>query len=291
MGPFDFAPYVGPAISILGGLFGGGQKTNPQATADMNTSRGYLQDQAGVAGKYAALADYAGNNYSQDDPAMRTAANNEISYLQQDPNTNQADAQYLSNAGAGRQAAYQGADANLTANLAARGFTGASSGLAGGEASIQQAQAAANANAASSLAQHQIGQADQNRRGILTLNQQLAGNDYAHETGALGAENSTYGNLGSAYRTLGQYETGQQQQQNQQQAALYGGIGQTIGGALDNSGNDLQDAQTALINAQTEAIKNGTSTPGVVPLSNYPGGPFSAPPVTFNRQPRRTATF
>lgn len=267
MGAFDFSPYVGPAISILGGLFGGGSQVSPQATADAASSRQYLNNQAAVGQQYKTLSDYNNQNYMTDDPAMRTATQNEINYLGQDPNTSQADAQYLASAGAGQQAAYQQAGANLSASLGARGFTGDNSLLTGGLASIDQAQAAANANAANSLAQHQITQADQNRRGIISLQQGLDNTDYSRDTGALSAQNGIDSSLAGSYRSLASYEQGQQNAQNQQDSNLWGGIGTAVGGALDNSGNDLQDAQTALYNAQAEAIKNGQNPGAITPVN------------------------
>ena len=259
MPPFDFAPYIGPAMGILGGLFGGGPKVNPQAQADMNTSRQYLGDQSGVANKYGSLADYAGGNYGRDDPAARTATQNEIQYLQQNPNTNQADAQYLADATRGSDAAFQRGNANLTASLASRGFTGDSSILSGGLTSLAQTQAAGDAAAQNALAQHQMAQADANRRGVMGLEQGLAAGDYAHQTGAMGSQASLYGNLAGSYRGLGQYEQAQQNAQNQQQAAQMAGIGEAVGGIASPPDHSLEDAQTAYYNAMAQNAKGGVT--------------------------------
>ena len=248
----------------------------------MNTSRQQLEKQAGIAtqlggqaSRYGTLADYAANNYGVDDPAMRTATQNEVNYLQQDPNTNQADAQYLADATRGTDAAFQRGNADLTASLTSRGFTGPSSMLTGGLTSLPSRRRRrtppprmVSPSTRSPRRTRTAGASSVSIPALPIRTTATRPGALGAETGALGSEAGQYGSIAHSYGTLGQYEQGQQDKQNAAQAQMWGNIGQSVGGAIDGQDTSLQDAQVALLNAQAAALANGQN-PSITPLSAY----------------------
>lgn len=194
-----------------------------QATNALNNVRSNAGTYGNIYGQNNALAQGYGQNYQD-------ALKQYTDYLGQNPNTDQFSTMQLNNATAGMDGDYQRAGANLTNNLASRGFVGDSSMLGGGQASLAAARLAALGNARNQVAMNanqQYGQNLAQRQNILNGAQ---GMYYGRAQDALGQQTGLQNGLSQSYMGIGNMY---QQQHQQNIGNVLGGISSiasTLGG-------------------------------------------------------------
>lgn len=214
--------------SALVGLLGGSKNYN--SGPDLTQGRQNLNALSGVGAAYGSLANGAANNYAADNTGYRAALGNEAQYLETDPYTSSRDAADLAAGTSGATQAYQKANSDLSADLAARGIKDGS--ILGGGLAYNAAQRAGSlASAQNELANNKINARNANTSALLNLYSGAANQDWGRQSDALGAEGGIDQNLASNYLDLGGREQQEETASKLNVNSMLGAAGSVAGSA------------------------------------------------------------
>ena len=280
-------PYLGlglAGVGALGSLFGNNGANYAQANQYQGDQLGAIQGEGVDANTFGQLGQQDINSYNQYNPLYQQAVGNEANYLNQNLYTNPYSNQALTNAAGGTTNAYNAARANLTSSLAQRGLqsagdSSASGALAGGLASINQAQAGTVAGAQQGIAQQSIAQHAQNLQSLDQLYGGVANQYYNQGTQAYGQQAGIQGNMAGQYGQMAQSALQQANMAAQAQQAPWNSLmsaGMSLYGMSQGpyGGGSTTSKGTS---TGTSTLPNGQAYGPPSFTSNYPTTPSGAP--------------
>lgn len=217
------SPIYSAAISGLGAILGGGSAPD---YSQVNQYQSQLKD---IGNQYGQLSQPYNANSAGDANSARQATTAEAAYLNQNPWTNQQDAQYLARSTQGASDAYSKAAAALAANLGARGLSPNSSAAVGGQEALAANQASTMANADQNLAFNQQAQHASNVAALTNLYNNQANNDFSKADAGLNSQQGVDQSLSSTALQEAQGNYQAQQANDAANGAAWGSFGNSLG--------------------------------------------------------------
>lgn len=214
-------------MGLLSSIFGGGS-----SGPNFGAATSYMNSLQGIANQWGTTAAQASSNYGADSAQNQAALDAYSQYLQQNPATNQYNAQLLSNTEGDIQGSNAKASANLDQSLAQRGISAKSSIGVGGQASLAQGEAATNATNLTNIGEQEQAQHNQNLGTLANLWSGATGQAFGEDATAQNAQTGIYQGLTSDAMQQAVQNYDASQANNNDLASLFSGVGNAVGKTL-----------------------------------------------------------